>query len=100
METRNKMYTESIVNVFEIRMGSFKKSYYFDDLFLLSMYELPSDILTQYENTKVTLSFLSPQHHFSINKEKFYRDLRKKECMIFYVKLFLFLLILSITTEL
>ena len=49
------------------------------------LYVLPNDILKQNENKKVTLSFLSLQHPISVTKEKFSRDSRIEECMLFYL---------------
>ncbi len=82
------MLHRSIVKVSKLDVMPFKESYYFHDLFLLSMYVISSDTLTQYENTKVTISFLSSRHRVSINKEEFYRDSRAEECMIFYLETF------------
>jgi hypothetical protein len=64
-------YIQINANTYRKKRNVYKEPYYFYDLLPLSMYALSSNTLTQYENTKVTLSFLSSQYLVSIKKEKF-----------------------------
>jgi hypothetical protein len=64
------------------------------------MYILLSDILTQYARTKMDFSFLSPQLDISMAEERFHRDSRTEEYIIFYLESMFLLLIRTIITDL